>query len=76
MDTRKQNPQLEPFADFITAEGGQKNAATVLKISQGMVSKYLNGAPIPADKAIAYERLTRKRRRPLKREELRPDLWG
>jgi predicted transcriptional regulator len=64
------------IAEFIIAEGGQNQAAETLGVSQGMVSKYLNGTPVPADRAIEFERLTKRRPRPLKRAELRPDLWG
>ena len=65
--------QNSAIAQFILDKGGQVKAARLLGVSQGMVSKWLNGHPIPADRAKAIETLTGGE---LTRSQLRPDLWG
>jgi len=50
----------------------QTELAEKLGVSQGLVSQWVNGATIPAERAIAIEIATDG---DVTRSELRPDLW-
>lgn len=61
--------QTNPVKKAVTALGRQKDLAEALGVSQGLISQWCNGIPVPSEHCPAIERATR-----VTCEELRPDL--